>query len=461
MISVSAPGKVLLAGGYLVLDPAYSGVVVSTDARFYSLVKPTNGTTTIVNSPQFGSSWEYNSAMEQLNDGPINDFVQLALTEVSKLISKRGITPKGLSITISGDNDFYSQRAYLNSCNLDATVENLKKVPKLNSDLKQISKTGLGSSAALITSLVGALLAFYGLISRDINQNDLKLVHNLAQYIHCRAQGKVGSGFDVSAATFGSQVYSRFDPEIIKDVMDSPTTGEIVDAVISKEWDNNVEKVGLPYGISIQLADIEHGSHTPSLVKKVHAWKAAKPDEVTNRISQAKELYAALNNSNQGLVKVLKALNESHKTKREAYEHALDTLSTLIPQKWQENIPANDVIAQFDELRMVLKSIRKLFRELSDKAGVPIEPEEQTRLLDACSKIEGVIGGGVPGAGGYDAIYILTISRMANQSHAQTQVHKTWLEWTELSVSPLVCGEGFEGLRLENAEEISRAMGIE
>lgn len=55
--------------------------------------------------------------------------------------------------------------------------------------------------------------------------------------------------------------------------------------------------------------------------------------QVTNRISQAKELYAALNNSNQGLVKVLKALNESHKTKREAYEHALDTLSTLIPQK--------------------------------------------------------------------------------------------------------------------------------
>lgn len=74
MISVSAPGKVLLAGGYLVLDPAYSGVVVSTDARFYSLVKPTNGTTTTVNSPQFGSSWEYNSAMEQLNECVISHY---------------------------------------------------------------------------------------------------------------------------------------------------------------------------------------------------------------------------------------------------------------------------------------------------------------------------------------------------------------------------------------------------
>ncbi|KAH9924492.1 uncharacterized protein B0H18DRAFT_1119836 [Fomitopsis serialis] len=35
---VYVPGKVLLTGGYLVLDPAYSGVV-STSARFYTTVR--------------------------------------------------------------------------------------------------------------------------------------------------------------------------------------------------------------------------------------------------------------------------------------------------------------------------------------------------------------------------------------------------------------------------------------
>ena len=30
-------------------------------------------------------------------------------------------------------------------------------------------------------------------------------------------------------------------------------------------------------------------------------------------------------------------------------------------------------------------------------ADVPIEPDEQSRLLDACSDIAGVLGGGVPG----------------------------------------------------------------
>ena len=35
---VSSSGKVLLAGGYLVLDPAYPGVVVSTSSRFYTVI---------------------------------------------------------------------------------------------------------------------------------------------------------------------------------------------------------------------------------------------------------------------------------------------------------------------------------------------------------------------------------------------------------------------------------------
>lgn len=58
---VSAPGKVLLAGGYLVLDPKYSGIVVSTSSRFYSVVSPasTPGVIT-VNSPQFTDAvWKY------------------------------------------------------------------------------------------------------------------------------------------------------------------------------------------------------------------------------------------------------------------------------------------------------------------------------------------------------------------------------------------------------------------
>lgn len=65
-----------------------------------------------------------------------------------------------------------------------------------------IAKTGMGSSAALTTSLVAAMLSFLGII-RLSGQRDLTIVYRLSQIAHSVAQGKIGSGFDVSAALFG------------------------------------------------------------------------------------------------------------------------------------------------------------------------------------------------------------------------------------------------------------------
>lgn len=62
---VSAPGKVLIAGGYLVLDPAYPGLVIATDSRFYTVIQDSvpdssSSSSIIVESPQFiGAKWYY------------------------------------------------------------------------------------------------------------------------------------------------------------------------------------------------------------------------------------------------------------------------------------------------------------------------------------------------------------------------------------------------------------------
>jgi phosphomevalonate kinase len=65
---ISAPGKVLAAGGYLVLDPAFSGVVISTSSRFYTIVRdePTLAPATLrVRSPQFNdATWLYSVSLE-------------------------------------------------------------------------------------------------------------------------------------------------------------------------------------------------------------------------------------------------------------------------------------------------------------------------------------------------------------------------------------------------------------
>lgn len=60
----SAPGKVLVTGGYLVLDRKYSGCVVATDARFFCRVShsqmdafvDTSSMELVLESPQFHQS---------------------------------------------------------------------------------------------------------------------------------------------------------------------------------------------------------------------------------------------------------------------------------------------------------------------------------------------------------------------------------------------------------------------
>ena len=66
MAAVSAPGKVLLAGGYLVLDRDYTGLVFGLSARIHAHVRPLDTSPgvaleeIIVKSPQFiDASWEY------------------------------------------------------------------------------------------------------------------------------------------------------------------------------------------------------------------------------------------------------------------------------------------------------------------------------------------------------------------------------------------------------------------
>lgn len=65
-VAVSAPGKVLVAGGYLVLDRSHTGLVFGLDARIHVHVQklpPSTGVVLseiVVRSPQFrDAEWRY------------------------------------------------------------------------------------------------------------------------------------------------------------------------------------------------------------------------------------------------------------------------------------------------------------------------------------------------------------------------------------------------------------------
>ncbi|EMD37919.1 hypothetical protein CERSUDRAFT_50219 [Gelatoporia subvermispora B] len=309
---VSAPGKVLIAGGYLVLDPAYSGVVVSTSSRFYTVVSSVDhpapdASAPIqirVRSPQFVDAvWLYNVDLDpalaairvepHVSNTSRNKFVHLALQRTLTLAqevlgsgSLQNSLAHGLDITIAGDNDFYSQRAQLAARNLPATLDGLAQLPPFVGTgvrLPDVHKTGLGSSAALITSLVSALLLHLRVVPAAAFAPDAPaaaegraLAHNLAQYVHCLAQGKVGSGFDVSAALFGSHLYTRFDPAVLQPLMADEAPASPLLPIISPlnaAWNYRVEPFKLPPLTRLMLADVDAGTDTPSFVGKVLKWR--------------------------------------------------------------------------------------------------------------------------------------------------------------------------------------------
>jgi phosphomevalonate kinase len=74
--AVSAPGKVFLAGGYLVLDRQYTALVFGLNARVHVVVQrvaTSSGVSLseiVVRSPQFThANWEYGYRLAEANGG--------------------------------------------------------------------------------------------------------------------------------------------------------------------------------------------------------------------------------------------------------------------------------------------------------------------------------------------------------------------------------------------------------
>ncbi|KAI2472455.1 Phosphomevalonate kinase [Annulohypoxylon bovei var. microspora] len=434
--AVSAPGKVLLAGGYLVLDRQYTGLVFGLSARInvaaqeIKTIKGVQLSEIVVDSPQFlEAQWRYGYHLAP-EDGGIkvtqlqvgsninkNPFVEVTLAYALTYITTTGHLKKSytfdpVQLTILADNDYYSQ-----SHTSPSSPSPSSRFVKFPTKLKDAHKTGLGSSAALVTALTAALLTHYLPPSAfDPATESGKLVlHNLAQAAHCAAQGKVGSGFDVAAAVFGSSVYRRFSPALLRDLPEVGTPGfapalaaRVDPTSATSAWDTQVAKEGvnMPPGVALRMCDVDCGSQTVGMVKQVLKWR----DETDPQ--GAKTLWDDLQKRNEELGAVL---SQDRKA----------------------------------DIRGAVESVRALVRRMGEQSGVPIEPESQTQLLDALTReVDGVYAGVVPGAGGYDALALLVQDDEATEGRIKSFLER-WSEEKGGRVRLLDVKGEMEGVRKE------------
>ncbi|TFY59322.1 hypothetical protein EVG20_g7832 [Dentipellis fragilis] len=478
---VSAPGKVLLAGGYLVLDPAYSGVVVSTSSRFYTVVQPGASGQIRVRSPQFVDGlWTYAVAQEAGRvlvtpaDNAKNKFVHLAIQKTFALAYELKGPEEftqhlgaGLDITIAGDNDFYSQQDQVRPEGPGAPLHGrvarsaptirlhrrrhrrrLQDRPRLLRRADYLARER--AARALRRHSPRALTSSAAPEERDQAR---RLAHNVAQFVHCLAQGKVGSGFDVAAAVFGSQLYTRFTPSVIKPLMDDATGAVPLFPTLSPqnpEWDYNVQPFKLPPFTRLLLADVHAGSNTPSLVSKVLKWR--QEDATT-----AHSLWTALDQLNTSLGATLLRLSDLSVQDPDAYLSAIRYMTSIQTVQWLANPNMQDyaiVLEPFYEVHLLSEQIRAKMREMGALAGVEIEPPQQTKLLDDSIALGGVIGGGVPGAGGYDAVWLLVCDPPASVPVPDMRpLHRVEYLWqaygggSAVQVAPLMAQESARGRR--------------
>ncbi|MES1910465.1 MAG: hypothetical protein MHM6MM_003052 [Cercozoa sp. M6MM] len=367
MVTASCPGKVLITGGYLVLQHPNSGLVLPLSARFHSSVTDASESATIrVRAPQrYGDSAELvytfsaeNDALrltqETAGDNSVredNKFVRFSLLFSLGVLQLLKGNLRGLQIDLRGDDAFYTGEG---------------------------GKTGLGSSAALCSSLVAALFAqhlpgeYPAGTHLDLQYRDI--AHRVAQVAHCAAQGKVGSGFDVAAAFFGAQRYVRLRPCFLMPLLELAGAGTelslttLSSLLLETDWEWQVQPFALPDSLTVVLADVFGGSETPSMVRKVLAWRDSGDE------AQCKWRHVAHCNAH---------IDACFDRLRSADSDDTDELSAAFVQ-W------NDAM-----------------KDMGDSAQVPVVPSEQLPLLSAVRALDGVVACGVPGAGGYDAIFVL------------------------------------------------------
>ena len=354
-----------------------------------------------------------------------------------------------LKLTIKGSNDFYSQTNYLTEQNKKVTYKNLCDVPPFNR-LGEISKTGMGSSAALTTSLITSLLGYFGVFDIEMVENfplsttvevfdkdddgrealainkHLKIIHNLTQLAHSISQGKIGSGFDVSSAVYGSHIYTRFNEEIINKFINCGKSKEelvrLVDDIDNTEnnvnsirdafiWDNTKNTFILPKGFYVIMADIKGGSDTPSMSRNVMKYLKDNKDDTS--------VWENLRLANMEVLKAFQEISLIVSEDEIVYDLVTDYISELNSADWincVEKIESDNkeqvlqIVTSLKKLKSAFKNMRKCMKLLGDVSSTPIEPNQQTKLADDTeADVPGIISCFVPGAGGYDAICCISL----------------------------------------------------
>ncbi len=381
-IQTSAPGKILLLGGYAVVEKPNIGYAITVNSRVHVRVRYLENRKVVVSAPQFGVS---GSGSIDPRTGNLDFSLPKEMTVLKDAVEIPIKYLIGLGSDIPG--------FYLEAYN-DAGFASGGKT----------AKSGLGSSAGVTVAGIAAALA----VSKHGSEAamvDKDLIHKLAQLSHGIATGKIGSGYDIAAATYGSLVYTRYSPSLINTLPKDYTNDDII-KVTKAVWDYSVENFSFPEKFGIVFANfVNESTSTAAFVSKVNEFKARDPDHFN-------ELMLKLNSANSDALVSLRKLKVS----------------------FEEN--------ELGRFRDAFEVGRHITKELGVLAGIEIESDECSELIDK-SVENGAFVAKLPGSGGKDSVVALTTKQTDRQRLTEYLNSVDGLRVIDLNIDN-------EGVRVDN-----------
>lgn len=199
-VIVSVPARCVLSGEISTLYPTSLGLALSLDAKFYAEIKRRKRQNVKFLNPQFPSSdFEYKANICL----PFDLCIDSCFNHLSHYLEMEDVDFSQFEVTLFMHPAFFSEskidpgRFYLNAVS-DYYF------PRFEVSVFDCPKTGLGSSACLVVSVVLGVLTF--LRSRPAEESEVFWL----SWLITRDVEEYSTGFDVSSAVYGSQVFSSF-----------------------------------------------------------------------------------------------------------------------------------------------------------------------------------------------------------------------------------------------------------
>lgn len=260
-----APGKLMLAGEVSVLEIGNRCLVAALDRGVTVTACP--HTSWVLHAPDVGIFEQPLSGQVQEHGSDSSILPLSALRVAGTFLQEQGYALHPLHVSV---------HSAISTMQLsDGTV----------------TKPGLGSSSATIVALIKAVLTSSGCACSNEH------IFKLATIAQCWGSNYIGSCFDIAAAAFGSPLmYSRFDPDWLKQVLD----GELeLSKVIDQAWPGlYIQPVCLPESLNLAIGFTGKSVQTSNVIIQLEAFKRRSP-------RQYRAIMTKLNATAQALIVAL------------------------------------------------------------------------------------------------------------------------------------------------------------